>query len=117
VPRGAAVVRYEGERGVAWRIKYVDGAGKQVMETVGRAVDGVTEQDAKRTLRERLVDVSRDGLRKPERLTFEQFADRWLEEYLPGRNLKPKANDGAELRDLRRATLDTVLRCLLPLRA
>ncbi len=35
MPRGAAVVRYEGKRGAVWRIKYRDAAGKQVLETLG----------------------------------------------------------------------------------
>ena len=35
MPRGAAVVRYEGKRGRVWRIKYRDAAGKQVLETLG----------------------------------------------------------------------------------
>jgi hypothetical protein len=35
VPRGAAVIRYEGARDVVWRIKYADADGKQTMETIG----------------------------------------------------------------------------------
>jgi hypothetical protein len=35
MPDGAAVIRYDGKRGVVWRIKFTDAAGKQVMETLG----------------------------------------------------------------------------------
>jgi integrase len=81
------VWRYEGARGVVWRIRYRDAAGRRVLETLGRE----PEWDRKRAeveLRRRLVDVERDGYRKPEKLTFAAFAERWLSEYLPGRNLK-----------------------------
>ena len=36
MPRGAAVIRYEGARGVSWKVKYVDADGRQVKETLGR---------------------------------------------------------------------------------
>lgn len=32
IPRGSAVIRYDGKRGTVWRIKYVDTDGRQVME-------------------------------------------------------------------------------------
>jgi len=35
-------------------------------------------------LRARLVEVERNGYRKPEKLTFADFAERWLHDYLPG---------------------------------
>jgi integrase len=77
---GAAVVRYEGKRGVVWRIKYRDATGEQVMETVGAERDGITERKAEAELRERLVRVERRGYRRPKRLTFGAYADTWLEE-------------------------------------
>jgi integrase len=83
------VVEYPGKRGVVFRIKYRDAAGRQVMETLGPAAAGWTERKARRELRNRLTDVERDGFRKPERLTFEAFAERFKADYLPGRNLKP----------------------------
>jgi integrase len=89
VPRGAAIVKYTGRRGIVWRIKWTDASGKQIMETVGAARDGVTERDAEKLLRARLVDVEREGYRRPERVTFGEFADRWQADYLPARNLKP----------------------------
>src|SRR2546425_289294 len=87
------VWRYEGRRGIVWRIRYRDAAGRRVLETLGRE----PEWDRKRAeaeLRRRLVDVERDGYRKPEKLTFAAFAERWLEEYLPGRGLKLTTTDG-----------------------
>jgi integrase len=83
------VVRYEGRRGLVFRIKYRDATGRQVMETLGPAAAGWTERMARRELRNRLTDVQRDGYRKPERLTFEAFAERFKADYLPGRHLKP----------------------------
>ncbi len=43
MPRGAAVIRYEGARGVVWRIKFEDVDGLQVMETLGPESRGWTE--------------------------------------------------------------------------
>ena len=45
MPRGAAVIPYDGKRGRVWRIKYADAAGKQVMETIEAERDGVTRSD------------------------------------------------------------------------
>ena len=69
------VWRYEGRRGIVWRIRYRDAAGRRVLETLGRE----PEWDRKRAeteLRRRLVDVERDGYRKPEKVTFAVFAER-----------------------------------------
>jgi len=87
MPRGTAVVRYQGKRGAVWRIKYRDAAGKQVQETLGPEPLW-TERKAQRELGKRLAAVE-DGFRKPKRVTFGDFADRFVREYLPGRNLKP----------------------------
>jgi integrase len=86
VPRGAAVIRYEGKRGPVWRIKYRDAAGKQVMETLGPEPTW-TERRAQRELGKRLDAVDK-GFRKPTRVTFAEFAGRFEADYLPGRNLK-----------------------------
>jgi len=88
MPSGAAVIRYEGPRGVSWRIKYRDAAGKQVQETLGRESDGWTETKAQRELVQRLARVEREHWRKPDRLTFSEFASRFKADYLPGRRLK-----------------------------
>jgi integrase len=80
MPRGSAVIRYAGKRGIVWRIKYVDAAGRQVQETLGREVEGWTERKANAELRERLVRVERRGYRRPKPLTFTSYAETWFEE-------------------------------------
>jgi len=93
-PKWGRVWRYEGKRGrVIWRIRYTDATGRRILETLGRE-PAWNQQLAERELRRRLVDVERDGYRKPERLTFQAFSERWLAEYLPGRNLKQTTLDG-----------------------
>src|SRR5439155_12759994 len=49
---------------------------------------------AEAELRRRLVDVEREGYRKPEKLSFAGFAQRWLADYLPGRGLKVTTEEG-----------------------
>jgi len=85
---GACVIRYAGKRGVVWRIKYRDAAGRQVQETLGRASDGWSERKAKAVLRARLTDVERDGHRRIEAVTFATFARDWLATYPTARALK-----------------------------
>jgi integrase len=98
------VWRYEGPRGVRWRIRYRDAAGRRVLETLGKEPEW-NRKRAETELRRRLVDVEREGYRHPEKLTFAEFADRWLTEYLPGRGLKRTTLNGYR----------TTLRChLLP---
>ena len=89
MPRGAAVIRYEGKRGVVWRIKFVDAAGVQVKETIGAERDGVTRKMAEAELRERLVRVERKAYRRPRPLTFGEWADTWLAEAEVRRSWKP----------------------------
>jgi integrase len=91
--RWGRVWRYEGKRGVVWRIRYRDASGKRILETLGKEPHWDRKR-AETELRRRLVDVERDGYRKPEALTFASFAERWLEEYLPGRGLKLTTTDG-----------------------
>ena len=47
------------------------------METVGREVDGFTRREAEEALRERRVDVKREG-HTVGRETFASFVDRFL---------------------------------------
>jgi integrase len=82
------VWRYEGPRGVSWRIRYRDASGRRVLETVGKE-PAWNRKRAEAELRKRLVDVEREGYRKPEKLTFAAFSERWLRDYLPARGLKP----------------------------
>jgi integrase len=77
MPSGACVIRYEGARGVTWKVKYRDADGKQVKETVGREADGWTRQKAERVLGARLAEVAR-GMRKPRRRTFDDLADEFI---------------------------------------
>ena len=94
MPRGAAVIRYEGARGVSWRIKYADADGRQVMETLGRETDGWTRAKAGEMLAERLVDVRREGLRRPAETTVAEFARQWLATYPQTKRLKKSTTDG-----------------------
>jgi integrase len=89
MPSGAGVIRYEGKRGVVWRIKYRDADGRQVMETVGAEVEGVTRKMAVGELRERLVRVERKAYRKPKPLTFGEWSATWFQEGQRRRNWKP----------------------------
>jgi integrase len=82
-----AVIRYQGKRGVVWRIRYRDACGRYVKETLGREPPW-TKTKAERELGKRLADVE-EGYRKPDKLTFAAFRTRFEGEYLPGRNLKP----------------------------
>lgn len=79
MPRGAAVIRYDGKRGVVWRIKYRDASNRQHMETLGRETDGWTEALAHAELRDRLVRIDKQRWRRPRPLTFAEYADEWLE--------------------------------------
>ena len=81
------VWRYEGPRGIVWRIRYRDATGRRVLETLGKEPTW-SRKRAETELRRRLVDVERDGYRKPERITFDEFARQWFRDYLPARNLK-----------------------------
>jgi integrase len=69
MPRGSAVIRYDGKRGTVWRIKYADADGRQVMETLGSERGGWTEKKSERALGAKLSEVER-GMRKPRRRTF-----------------------------------------------
>jgi hypothetical protein len=62
------VWRYEGPRGVVWRIRYRDASGRRVLETLGREPEW-SRSLAEKELRRRLVDVEREGYRKPEKVS------------------------------------------------
>ena len=80
MPSGACVIKYEGARGVVWKIKYRDADGVQVKETIGREADGTTRKQAEAALRGRLVRVEQTGYRKPTPLTFGDYARAWFEQ-------------------------------------
>lgn len=90
MPSGAAVIRYDGARGVVWRIKFTDAAGVQVQETLGPERDGWTRKRAEAELRDRLVRVERKAWRKPASVKFAEFAERWLAESEITEAWKPK---------------------------
>jgi integrase len=92
-PKWGRVWRYEGPRGVRWRIRYRDASGRRILETLGKE-PAWNRKRAETELRRRLVDVERDGYQKPERILFADFAQRWLNDYLPGRGLKLTTLDG-----------------------
>jgi integrase len=104
MPSGAAVIRYDGKRGVVWRIKFRDADGRQVKETLGPEPRW-NETRAQRELGKRLDEVEKGRWRKPAPLTFGNFAGRFQREYLPGRNLKTSTLVDYEL---------TIRRHLLP---
>jgi integrase len=85
--------RYQGPRGTTWRIRYRDASGRRILETLGKEPEW-DRRRAETELRRRLVDVERDGYRKPQPVTLAQFADQWLTDYLPGRSLKLTTTDG-----------------------
>jgi integrase len=88
---GAGLIRFEGKRAVVWRIQYRDATGRSIKETLGREPQW-NRRKAERELGKRLAAVEK-GYRKPDRITFAQFTKRFLDEYLPGRNLKPTTLD------------------------
>jgi len=59
-PKWGRVWRYEGPRGVVWRIRYKDASGKRVLETLGKEPPW-NRKRSETELRRRLVDVERDG--------------------------------------------------------
>ncbi|HVD65621.1 MAG TPA: hypothetical protein VNB65_01880, partial [Gaiellaceae bacterium] len=77
--RNSGVIRYEGKRGVVWRIKYLDANGTQIQETLGKESEGWTRKKAKAELRERVVRVEKKNWTKPSALTFGEYADQWFE--------------------------------------
>jgi integrase len=72
------VIEYNGARGKVFRIKFRDGDGVQVMETLGSAEQGWTRSKAAKVRRQRLAAVDK-GWRKPDPATFETTISEWLE--------------------------------------
>jgi integrase len=87
-PKWGRVWRYQGQRGIVWRIRYRDATGRRILETLGKEPTW-NRKRAEQELRRRLVDVEREGYTAPERITLAEFCERWLADYLPGRGLKP----------------------------
>src|SRR4051794_40116497 len=89
MPSGACVIKYEGVRGVVWKVKYRDADGVQVKETIGRESDGVTRKQAEAVLRDRLVRVEQKGYVKPKALTFSDYARTWFAQSEQSAGWKP----------------------------
>jgi integrase len=81
------IVRYEGKRGVVWRIRYFDASGRRVLETLGKEPEW-NRKRAEAELRQRLVDVERDGYKAPGKTLFGEFAAKWLDGYCEAHTLK-----------------------------
>jgi integrase len=90
MPRAAAVIKYEGVRGVTWKIKYADSTGRQIKETLGSERDGWNRKKAEAELRERLVRVERKNYRRPAPLTFGEYAETWFDVGEARRGWKPR---------------------------
>jgi integrase len=88
MPRGACLIRYPGKKAVVWRIKYIDASGRHIIETLGREPTW-NHSKAERELGKRLATIEEANYIKPEKLTFTAYTTRYLDDYLPGRNLKP----------------------------
>ena len=89
--RNGSVIRYAGKRGVSWSIRYRDASGRRVSETLR---DVRSEREAAEVLRERLVDVKREGRRKLEPVTLAAFAREWLDSYPATKDLKRSTTEG-----------------------
>lgn len=97
MPDGSAIIKYSGKRGTVFRIKYRDATGRQVQETLGKASDGWTRRKAEAALRARLVEIEREGYRRPEPKTFASFAREWLATYPEAKELKRSTVEGYRL--------------------
>jgi hypothetical protein len=72
MPRGAAVIRYEGARGATWRVKYLDADDARCRKRSGLSPEW-DRRKTERALGARLADVDK-GMRKPARRTFADLA-------------------------------------------
>jgi integrase len=94
--RDGSVIRYAGKRGAVWRVRYRDADGRRVSETLGREADGWDRRRAMEALRERLVDVKREGRRRLEPMRFDTFAREWLASYPEQKDLKRSTRESYE---------------------
>ena len=92
--RSGSVVLHTATRGVVVRLRYQDGSGRRVCETLGLEQDGWTQRRAEEALRERLVDVKRDRLTKARPLRFDEYARDALETYLDAKGRRHSTRTG-----------------------
>ena len=69
-------------------IKFRDADGRQAWERLGTDAEGWTRPKAKAELEARLVDVQREGLRRPAETTVADVAREWLAVYPTTKTLK-----------------------------
>src|SRR5262245_42635296 len=92
---GAAAVARKARNGVTtFSLKYIDAGGERVWERLGTDADGWTRAKARNELEQRLVDVRRDGYRRPADLTFGDVAADWLATYPTTKQLKRTTRTG-----------------------
>jgi integrase len=93
--KSGEVLVYEGKRGKSFRIRYTDGSGRRVKETLGSAQDGWNAKRAEEALQDRLSDVRRSGYRAPDASAkFGPFAEEWVETYIAAKGLKHSTAEG-----------------------
>jgi len=86
---GAAVVARKARNGrTTFSLKYTDASGEAVWERLGTDEDGWTRAKARNELEQRLVDVRRDGYRRPANTTFADIARTWINTYPTTKQLK-----------------------------
>jgi site-specific recombinase XerD len=91
----AQVVARKAKNGrTTFSIRYVDAAGEHVWERLGTDDDGWTRSMARAELEQRLVDVRRDGYRRPGDTTFADVARDWLDTYPVTKRLKRTTRTG-----------------------
>lgn len=93
--RDAAVVARTAKSGVmTFSIKFRDADGHQAWERLGTDAEGWTRPKAKAELEARLVDVQREGLRRPSQTTVADVANEWVATYPAAKRLKRSTADG-----------------------
>lgn len=86
---GARVVTRTAKNGrTTFSIRYLDAAGEDAWERLGTDEDGWSERKARDELEQRLVDVRRDGHRRPSKTTFADVARDWVASYPMTKGLK-----------------------------
>ena len=91
MPRGACVVvRASKRKGDVFSVKYRDASGRQVWEPLGSEREGWSRRKAEAELRDRLVRVEKHGYRRPQRVTFGDYAETWFAESETKRQWKPR---------------------------
>lgn len=97
IRRQAAVVERQGKSGITtFSIKFRDADGRPVWERLGTDTEGWNRRKAKAELEARLVDVQREGLRRPAETTVADVAREWLAVYPMTKTLKHSTTTGYE---------------------